>query len=85
VPIKEFKLYSSLYTKSSMSSFKKALAFTFIGKYFSILLQFISMMILTRLLTPEDYGIYTIAIIFVLLANILREFGVSNYLIKEKN
>jgi O-antigen/teichoic acid export membrane protein len=67
-----------------MSSFKKALAFSFVGKYLGILLQLISMIILTRILTPEDYGIYTIAIIFVLLANILRESGVSNYLIKEK-
>jgi len=67
-----------------MSSFKKALAFSFVGKYVGIVLQLISMIILTRILTPEDYGIYTIAIIFVLLANILRESGVSNYLIKEK-
>jgi teichuronic acid exporter len=67
-----------------MSSFNKAIAYSFMGKYLGILMQFGSMIILTRILSPEDYGIYTIAIIFVFIANILRDFGVNNYLIKEE-
>jgi O-antigen/teichoic acid export membrane protein len=67
-----------------MSSFNKAIAYSFMGKYLGIVMQFGSMIILTRILSPEDYGIYTIAIIFVFIANILRNFGVNNYLIKEK-
>lgn len=67
-----------------MSSFNKAIAFSFMGKYLGIAMQFGSMIILTRILSPTDYGIYTIAIVFVLIANILRDFGVTNYLIKEE-
>jgi O-antigen/teichoic acid export membrane protein len=67
-----------------MSSFNKAIAFSFMGKYLGIVMQFASMIILTRILSPTDYGIYTIAIVFVMIANILRDFGVTNYLIKEE-
>lgn len=68
-----------------MASFQSALIHSFLGKYFGIALQFGTTLILSRLLTPEDYGLYTIAFVFVSLATVIREFGVPNYIIKEKD
>lgn len=68
-----------------MTQIKKALLFSLMNKYIVIALQIISMMILSRILSPDDYGVFTIAIVFITLANILREFGVGSYIIKEKD
>lgn len=67
-----------------MSNIKNAVFFSFLGKHLNIVVQLVGTMILTRILSPEDYGLYTIAYIFILFSEILREFGVTNYLIKEK-
>lgn len=42
-------------------------------------------MILARLLTPEEIGIYTVGVAVVGLSHIFRDFGVNQYLIQEKN
>lgn len=42
-------------------------------------------MILARIIAPEDYGLYAIAYIFMVTASIIKEFGVNNYLTKEKH
>lgn len=67
-----------------MSQIKNAVIFSFLGKHLNIVVQLVGTMILTRILSPEDYGLYTIAYIFILFSEILREFGVNNYIIKEK-
>ncbi|MFT2090397.1 lipopolysaccharide biosynthesis protein [Paraglaciecola sp. 2405UD69-4] len=68
-----------------MATFKKALIFSFAEKYLRIILQLVSVTILARLITPEEYGIYTIAVVFVGIASIIKELGVNNYLIKEQD
>jgi len=42
-------------------------------------------LILARLLTPEEVGIYSIVAGIVVVAHMLRDFGVSSYIIKEDN
>tara|TARA_Y100000815_G_scaffold205212_1_gene189016 strand:+ start:5956 stop:7398 length:1443 start_codon:yes stop_codon:yes gene_type:complete len=61
-----------------------AFANSFVSKYLNIIVQLISMMVLARLLTPEDYGLYSITFIFTLFASLLKEFGVAGYIIKEE-
>lgn len=41
-------------------------------------------MILARLLSPEEIGIFSVGIVVVNLAQMIRDFGISNYLIQEK-
>ncbi len=62
-----------------------AFAFSFIGKYLNIIVQLVAVIVLARMLTPEDYGLYSITFIFTLFASLLKEFGVSGYIIKENN
>ncbi|WP_116364714.1 lipopolysaccharide biosynthesis protein [Parahaliea mediterranea] len=63
---------------------RKSIAFSIVARYFSLLCQFASTMVLARLLTPEDIGIYTAGFSVVALAQLFRDFGLNQYLIQER-
>lgn len=67
-----------------MSSVRRSLAITFLDKYATLVIGLVSTMILARLLTPAEIGVFSVASIFVLLASILRDFGVADYLVQVK-
>lgn len=48
-------------------------------------IQFVIQIILARLLTPEDYGVIAIIMIFIALANVFVQSGFSTALIQKKN
>lgn len=68
-----------------MSSLNRALFFSFAGKYSSMLIQFIAVMVISRVLTPDDIGGYSLALGSVAIGQVLRDFGLSLYLVKEKD
>jgi O-antigen/teichoic acid export membrane protein len=65
-------------------SFGAALFYSFAGKYLSIAMQLIGSIVLARIIPPEDYGLFAVALIFAGFAAIVKEFGVNNYLVKQK-
>jgi O-antigen/teichoic acid export membrane protein len=67
-----------------MASVRKALALTVASNGTGIILQMIVIMVLSRLLTPEEVGVYSVAAVLSGLAGALRDFGLSEYLIQEK-
>lgn len=69
---------------SLMDSVKKSLLFSFSQKYSEILIGFISTLILARLLTPEEVGIYSVIATLTVIAHMVRDFGVSNYIVQER-
>ncbi len=66
-------------------SIRRSLAFSIIDRYASIALSFAMTIILARLLTPKDFGIFSIAMSFVILANAFRDFGTGSYLLQAKH
>lgn len=60
------------------------MAISFAEKYSTILIQFFTTVILARILTPEDIGIFSVGVVIVGLAHTFRDFGVSHYLVQEK-
>lgn len=64
---------------------KQALFYSFFSNYFSFILQFIAVLFIARLLTPEEMGVFGIAASFALFAQALRDFGVSQYIVQEDN
>lgn len=72
-----------------MSNFKKDLiSGTFyigIAKYAGILAQLIITAILARLLTPDDYGVITIAMVFIAFFNVLSDVGIGVAVIQKKD
>lgn len=50
-----------------------------------MLMQFVSVMIISRLLSPAEIGIYSLAAGTIVIGQMLRDFGLSLYLVQEKD
>ncbi|MCZ8172436.1 MAG: oligosaccharide flippase family protein, partial [Brevundimonas sp.] len=66
-----------------MASFRKSLAVNFLSSSGATVVQFIVSLIVARILSPAEIGIYSIAIVLVNVAHVFRDFGVSTYLQRE--
>lgn len=67
-----------------MASVRRALVLSMSERYLLIILSLASNILLARLLTPEEIGLYSVAIALIGIAQVLREFGIGNYLIQVK-
>jgi O-antigen/teichoic acid export membrane protein len=65
-------------------SLRRALGFSFAGKYSSMVMEFVSVMVISRLLSPAEIGIYSLAAGTIVIGQMLRDFGLSLYLVQEK-
>tara|TARA_R110000823_G_scaffold8996_98_gene31603 strand:+ start:3803 stop:5242 length:1440 start_codon:yes stop_codon:yes gene_type:complete len=63
---------------------RTAIGFSITGRYLTLSFQFVSTMILARLLTPEEIGIFSAGFAIVALAQMFRDFGLNQYIIQEK-
>lgn len=66
-----------------MKPLRLALLFSLIERYLSILLAFGSSLLLARLLTPEEIGVYSVTLAVIGVAQVLRDFGVGSFLIQK--
>jgi lipopolysaccharide exporter len=67
-----------------VTTVRRSLFFALAERYLLLLLQLASFIVLARLLTPEDIGLYSVASAVIGLAQVVRDFGVGSYLIQEK-
>lgn len=67
-----------------MNSTHASFLFSFAEKYTLLMLTTVGAMVLSRLLTPADIGVYSIGAVLVGLAQVVRDFGVGLYVIQEK-
>lgn len=63
---------------------RRSLGFSGMTQAITFLLNFGSVMVVSRLLTPEEIGIFSVAVSLLGFAHILRDFGVGNYLIQAR-
>ena len=68
-----------------MTSVRRALAISFIERYALIAISLASNILIARLLSPEEIGLYSVSLAVIGIAQVLRDFGVGGYLIQEKN
>ncbi len=68
-----------------MTSVRISLLISLAEKYSVTVINIISTVIIARLLTPLEIGVYSVGLAFVAIAHTLRDFGVGNYLIQEKD
>ncbi|HQU48231.1 MAG TPA: lipopolysaccharide biosynthesis protein [Casimicrobiaceae bacterium] len=68
-----------------MSVIRNSIYVSFIENYSITLLQFIGSIVIARLLTPSEIGVFSIAVLLSGLAGTVRDFGVTQYLIQEKD
>jgi len=62
---------------------RRALAFSFLSTNAAGLISFVSAMIIARVLTPAEIGVYSVAAALVAILHQLRSFGIANYLVQE--
>lgn len=68
-----------------MISVRRALGLSLAERYVMIAIGLLGTMLIARLLTPEEIGIYSVSLAVIGIAQVLRDFGIGNYLIQEKN
>jgi O-antigen/teichoic acid export membrane protein len=62
---------------------RKALSLSFIQTFISLVFSIASVTIVSRLLTPAQIGVFSVAVGLVALVHMLRDFGVSEFVIQE--
>lgn len=68
-----------------MTGVRISLVLSFAQQGAGTIISLVSIMVLARLLTPEDIGIFSVAAAATAFAQVLRDFGVGNYLVQEKD
>lgn len=66
-----------------MPSLRRSLIITFFSQSGATAVQFVVSIILARLLSPSEIGVYSMTAVFVGIAHVFRDFGVSTYLQRE--
>lgn len=67
-----------------MTSVRKSLLLSFAQRNSTLAIQFVSSLIVARLLTPHEIGIFAIGTVIVSFCQIIREMGVTNYIVQER-
>lgn len=65
-----------------MSYIKKSLGLSFATQYAEMAIQFVAVMFLARLITPEEIGIFSVASFLMAALHVFRDFGVGKYVIQ---
>lgn len=65
-----------------MSGVRRALGFSFATRYFELVVGLGASLVLARLLTPAQIGVYSVVSVFVVIAHMLRDFGVAQYIVQ---
>lgn len=63
-------------------SIRRSLFFSFAQRYAGLVLGLPTIMIISRLLTPSEIGVFSVAVVLVNLVHMLRDFGVSDFLVQ---
>ena len=66
-----------------MSSIRKAIMYSALGQYSVQIVKFVAVIVLSRIITPEEVGVFAVAGSVSLLATELRSMGVVQFLIRE--
>ena len=67
-----------------MSKVYRSLAYAAADSYLSVVLQLVSTVVLARVLSPQEIGTFAVAAVFTALASNFRNFGITEYLIQER-
>jgi lipopolysaccharide exporter len=68
-----------------MTNIHASLIISFIERYVLIAISLGSNILLARLLSPDEIGVYSVSLAVIAIAQVLRDFGIGNFLVQEKN
>lgn len=64
---------------------RRNIVISFLQKHVQLVVAVGSVFVLSRLISPEETGVYSIGVAIAALTHAIRDFGVGNFLIKEVN
>lgn len=64
--------------------FKKGIFYSALGKYSNVVIQLLVTAILSRILTPDEYGIVAVVNVFLIFFQMLADFGIGPAIIQNK-
>ena len=65
-------------------NFKKGILYTALGKYSNVVIQFLVTAVLSRILTPEEYGVVAVVNVFLIFFQMLADSGIGPAIIQNK-
>lgn len=68
-----------------MANLRRSLIINFLSSSGGTLLKFVVSVLLARILSPSEIGVYSMTLVIVNFAHVFREFGVTQYLQREEN
>lgn len=68
-----------------MTTVRRALVFSFLESYLGIALSLVSFMLLARMLTPAQVGLFSVALAIISITQVIRDFGLVSFLIQKKD
>jgi O-antigen/teichoic acid export membrane protein len=66
-------------------STRKSLVFSFMDRYASLAISVGSSMVIARLLTPAEIGVYSVTMVLLMLVASVRDMGAGQYLVQEQD
>jgi O-antigen/teichoic acid export membrane protein/peptidoglycan/xylan/chitin deacetylase (PgdA/CDA1 family) len=63
---------------------RRAIGISFATQYVEMGIQFLSVMILARVLSPSEIGTFSLAAMLMTMLHVFRDFGVAQYVIQER-
>jgi O-antigen/teichoic acid export membrane protein len=66
-----------------MADLRRSLVINFFSSSGATLLKFVVSVLLARILSPSEIGVYSMTVVFVNMAHVFRDFGVGSYLQRE--
>ncbi|MFM2449112.1 MAG: hypothetical protein RIS44_1562 [Pseudomonadota bacterium] len=64
---------------------RRSLFFSFLDRYASLLIAVLSSMVIARLLTPTEVGVFSVTMVLLVLVATVRDLGAGQYLVQERN
>ena len=65
-------------------STRKSLFFSFLDRYASLAISVVSSMVIARLLTPAEIGVFSVTMVLLMFVTTFRDMGAGQYLVQEK-
>lgn len=66
-----------------MSTLRRSLAYSFGQTYGGYVLGLVGTIVLSRLLTPSEFGVFSVGASIVMLVNAIRDFGIGTFLVQD--
>ena len=68
-----------------MANLRRSLFITFCSSTGATVLKFVVSVLLARILSPSEIGVFSMTVVFVNFAHVFRDFGVNQYIQREND